>query len=203
MQLAHQVADVFIGPRPVESTPIASAAGGNGSADLSSYAGRFRSAAEELVSISVLGGRLVADLGGSIPLTAAGPDRFSMDGGATVYFNRGTDGKVSAASVVTADRDTTRYERAIAPPSTSVDIATYAGTFYSPELDVIYTLRANDTTLMLQVPGQIETTLSRSTKDSFGGPLGSAFRFNRSKTNKIDGFLLFAGRVRNLRFTKK
>ncbi len=202
-QLGHRVADIFIGPRPSESAVTAAATTGDGG-DLSGYLGRFRAPeTEQLVSFSVQGGRLAGEAGGRLLLTAAGPDRFTANEAISVLFHRAADGNVGSVSVVTVDQDSTRYERAVPPPSTAAELASYAGTYYSAELDVTYTLRANDTTLMLQVAGQAETPMSRTARDSFAGPLGSACRFTRGKSNRIDGFLLFAGRVRNLRFTKR
>ncbi len=202
-QLAHQVADVFLGPRPTTTATTATNEG-PAAGDLSGYAGLFRSAAtEDYLTVKTQGSRLVADFGFPVTLTPQGPDRFTSGASSSVTFNRDPAGRVTSLSMVTVDRDTTIYERSNPPPSTAAELAGYAGTYYSPELDVTYTIRAADSTLVLQVPGQPESSLTRTSRDSFGGPLGTAFRFNRSKANRIEGFLLFAGRVRNLRFTRK
>ena len=160
------------------------------------------SATEDHVVFKTQGSRLIADFGFPVPLTPAGPDRFTGGPAGQVAFARDGAGKVTSVMVV-LDADTTVYDRSTPPPSTAVDLAGYTGSYYSPELDVAYTLRAADSTLMLQVPGQAEAALLRTSRDSFAGPMGTAIRFNRSKANRIDGFLLFGGRVRNLRFTRK
>jgi CubicO group peptidase (beta-lactamase class C family) len=203
--LAHRVADVFIGPQPAAVTASAAGPAGNGAgaADLAPYTGRFRApTTEELLSLSVKDDRLVA-FGGAVRLTMVGPDRFTAGDATALIFHRDAGARVNGASLVMVDRDTTRYERVDPPRSVPAEIAGFAGDFYSAELDVTYQLRANDTTLMLRIPGQAEVALARTAAESFSGPMGTGFRFSRGKSNRIDGFALFAGRVRNLRFTKR
>lgn len=78
----------------------------------------------------------------------------------------------------------------------------FAGTYYSDELDVSYTAAVTDTTLTVRIADGEVRTFTATAPDRFTGPGGLAIRFTRSK-GRPDGFLLFAGRVKNLRFVRK
>jgi CubicO group peptidase (beta-lactamase class C family) len=201
--LAHQVADVFIGPRP---TTTANAGAGSGPTvpDAATFAGRYRDPqSETLLAFAARDGRLVLDLGSRPALVPAGPDRFDAPGGRKLTFHRGADGKVIGLTMVDSENDTTRYETVAGPPSTAAELAPLAGSYYSEELAVTYVISAKDTTLSLQVADRPVRPLARIGRDSFNQPGAGAVRFIRGKGGKVDGFLLFAGRVKNLRFTKR
>jgi len=202
--LAHQVADVFIGARPAAASTGAETAG-MGQDDPSSYVGRYRAPeTEDLLTIAMHDGRLEANLGARLPLAAAGKDRFRASAaGVDLVFRRGPDGKVSGLTVIAIDRDTTVFERIAPPPSSAAELAAFAGTYYSDELDVTYRVGVRDTALVLQVADQPEVDLSRTARDSFARAGGMALRFSRAKNNRPDGFLLFAGRVKNLHFVRR
>jgi len=206
--LVHQVVDVFLGPVSPVSTSSASGPEtkpASSAADLSQYAGRYRaSATEETATLSVRDGRLTIDVGFRVPLTPLANDWFkAADAPVKVGFARGTDGKLSSLLIVMQDRDTTRYEPSVPPASTPAQLAAFAGTYYSDELDAVYSVTLRDTLLVAKVRDANEIVLSRTGPDSFARPGTGAFRFTRAKTGKVDGFLLFAGRVRNLRFTRR
>ncbi len=76
----------------------------------------------------------------------------------------------------------------------------YRGEFYSPELDTRYQLSVKDSTLNVKIPRRDEWKLSPFKKDMFTGNV--SILFSRDKANKINGFFLTAGRVRNLYFEK-
>jgi hypothetical protein len=101
------------------------------------------------------------------------------------------------------DRDTTRYEPAVVPRSTPAELAGFAGSYYSDELDTIYSITARDTLLAVKFRDEPERSVTRTGPQSFANPGVGAIRFTRARDGKVDGFLLFGGLVRNLRFTKQ
>ncbi len=80
------------------------------------------------------------------------------------------------------------------------ELEAYKGVFYSSELDTKYILSIKDNSLQIKIPRNEEIKLEPLIKDIFTG--GLIIRFNRNKKDKIEGFYLSAGRVRNLYFEK-
>jgi hypothetical protein len=80
-------------------------------------------------------------------------------------------------------------------------LAAYAGDFYSEELDVTYQLRVEGDTLRLFLGNWLDSPLVPSQPDVFrAGVL--TFRFTGEAPKGASGFVLDAGRVRNLRFER-
>jgi CubicO group peptidase (beta-lactamase class C family) len=77
----------------------------------------------------------------------------------------------------------------------------YKGDFYSSELDTKYRISANDVELLVKIPRNEEMWFSPFIKDMFYGDFN--ILFSRDKRNKIEGFFLTSGRVRNLYFKKQ
>jgi CubicO group peptidase (beta-lactamase class C family) len=83
-----------------------------------------------------------------------------------------------------------------------VQLAEYGGSYYSPELDVVYTVSAGEGGLTLSVGKQSVRRLVPDGADVLRAGNRSV-RFQRGDDRGITGFLLDAGRVRNLRFEKR
>jgi hypothetical protein len=195
----HGVADVFL------AAPGATLAGSGSppaTPNITRYLGRYRDPGSESVIVMVDRDGRLARAGGGPPLVPAGPDRFTAAGGAvTIAFHQDRDGKATGLTITQAGEDSTRYERLAPPPSTARGLAGFLGSYHSDELDVGYRIQAKDTTLTVTIGGDPPLELSRYTLDSFGGPNGLALRFTR-RAGRVTGFLLFAGRVKNLRFQR-
>jgi CubicO group peptidase (beta-lactamase class C family) len=79
----------------------------------------------------------------------------------------------------------------------------FTGSFYSGEIDATHTISLQDDKLVLRrknVDG--ETALVGQFADAFSAAGTGGIRFTRDDRNRINGFLLTTGRVRNLRFVK-
>jgi CubicO group peptidase (beta-lactamase class C family) len=81
------------------------------------------------------------------------------------------------------------------------EIAAYIGDYYSDELDVTYRLRMEEDTLRLFLGNWLDSALVPSKPDVFRARV-LTFRFTREPPERPSGFLLDAGRVRNLRFER-
>lgn len=77
----------------------------------------------------------------------------------------------------------------------------YKGEFYSTELDTKYTITANETELLVKIPRNEEMKFSSFIRDMFYGDFN--ILFSRDKKNKVNGFFLTTGSVRNLYFKKQ
>jgi CubicO group peptidase (beta-lactamase class C family) len=77
-----------------------------------------------------------------------------------------------------------------------------AGFYYSGELDITYEVTIVQGELVLRVGNDLDGQLRLSATDEMRRG-GVTLRFERSGDGQITGFLLDAGRVRNLRFVKR
>lgn len=81
----------------------------------------------------------------------------------------------------------------------SDDLNTYSGNYYSPELDIIYTLKVEKNDITLYVKGNTVASLTPIMKNILKlGPF-LTFEFNEPR----DMFRLSMGRVKNLKFIKQ
>ncbi|NOR15026.1 MAG: DUF3471 domain-containing protein [Candidatus Aminicenantes bacterium] len=76
----------------------------------------------------------------------------------------------------------------------------YIGKYYSGELDFTYTLKVENSSLILELR-ETSHTLSPYGIDSFGWR-DRKLDFTRDEENKITGFTLEEGIVKNIKFTK-
>jgi CubicO group peptidase (beta-lactamase class C family) len=78
------------------------------------------------------------------------------------------------------------------------ELTRYAGRYESPELETTYTLSVENGKLMLRRRRSEPIALTPTTSDTFTAE-GITYRFDRDK-GRITGFVVDAGRTRNLRF---
>jgi CubicO group peptidase (beta-lactamase class C family) len=87
-----------------------------------------------------------------------------------------------------------------APASLSrMQLAEYTGSYYSHELDVTYLLSADEGRLTVVVSRMPARSIQPIAMDVFAAG-GRTYRFQRGADGSVAGFILDAGRVRNLRF---
>jgi CubicO group peptidase (beta-lactamase class C family) len=94
------------------------------------------------------------------------------------------------------------YEAAPLVTPSPAQLAEYAGNYFSEELNVTYTIKVEVDRLFYQIARARRTGMSPTIKDTFAA--GSLqFDFLRDSQQRISGFTINAGRVRNVRFVKK
>lgn len=89
---------------------------------------------------------------------------------------------------------------ALVTPSAD-ELAAYSGAFFSEELQATYTLSVVDGALTLRRPTWEPAALRPLVRDEFSVS-GATLRFVRDGAGAVSGFMLDAGRVRNLRFVR-
>ncbi len=82
----------------------------------------------------------------------------------------------------------------------SSQLQKYAGNYYSDELDITYTLDVENNNLVLKLR-ETSSTLTPYSTENFGWSRRN-LNFTRDREKRITGFVLQAGRVKNLRFQK-
>lgn len=82
------------------------------------------------------------------------------------------------------------------------ELAAYAGTYTSAELDTTWTLAVESGGLVAHAKRGPAIPLNPAFADAFRSD-GGLLRFTRDEHKRVNGFLIGAGRARNLRFEKK
>jgi CubicO group peptidase (beta-lactamase class C family) len=79
----------------------------------------------------------------------------------------------------------------------------FAGEYHSSEINATYTIAAQGDKLLLRTGNWGDFSLSARFHDSFANPeeIGSIM-FKRDRRNKVSGFVIRSGKVKNLRFDK-
>ena len=83
------------------------------------------------------------------------------------------------------------------------DVQPYTGSYYSEELDVHYQITKKDSQLYYSIKWQKPVALHPAKQDLFNSEDGISLKFERNNQNLVTGFRVNAGRVTDLRFTKK
>jgi hypothetical protein len=85
---------------------------------------------------------------------------------------------------------------------TAADLATYAGSYFSPDLEVTYELVASESGLAIRIPGRPEIALQPVFTDGFHGSLVDLIQFSRGSDARVTAFTINRATVRNLRFER-
>jgi hypothetical protein len=125
------------------------------------------------------------------------------DSDATVEFNLDEPGKVADAifSQGGATYDLVPFEPYKPDPEV---LKAYEGRYFSPELDVIYTLEARDTTLVIKLRNTEDIELIAFEEDNFKGDVFfiSEIGFERDAGGRVTGFRVSNGRTKGIRFER-
>ena len=173
-------------------------------ADLAARAGIYRNPqTEEILKVSVQDGRLKGTAyGESFDLVPLGKDRFRVEGEETEIAFEGVAGGPRRARV-SEGRGPARLLEAITPVSpTPQQLAGYAGSYDSDELQTRFVLVLEKDGLHLRGKGLPKEALVPTVSDVFiAGEL--SLRFERDARKRVTGFTLGAGRIRNIRFVRQ
>lgn len=200
-RLAHDVADIFLAgklkepakPVPVPVSPDV----------LKAYCGVYREPLTDASTLVELGKDGKVFRVGGQAVTAVAENTFvSADGGRTVVFEP-AKGSAPVRMTETDGRSKPRRWEAVPVFSPkSEELADFGGTYYSQEIDTTYTLYVEDGLLKLRHRPAVRTTLVPVYPEAFQAR-GNILRFTRDPAGAVDGFLVFADRVRRLRFVKR
>jgi CubicO group peptidase (beta-lactamase class C family) len=198
--LAHQVADIFLAGKIKEpAKPVAVAVPGE---TLKRYAGVYR----EPLTDAVLRVELDKDgktlrLAGQavIPLS---PTTFTVaDGSRQAVFEPGAAGEPLRMRESDGRSKPRLWEAAPPFAPTPADLGAFAGTYYSEEIDTTYTLYVESGKLKARFRPAQRFELAPVYADAFESE-GDVLRFTRDSSGRVDGFQVYAVRVRHLRFIK-
>lgn len=86
---------------------------------------------------------------------------------------------------------------------TNEELTFYKGKYYSKELDIYYSLKLEDDSLILYINDSKKSPLESIMKNLFSNDDYGTFQFNNDEEGRLSSFRLAAGRVKNLNFEKK
>ena len=136
---------------------------------------------------------------GTTTLIASSNNTFDVPNSSS-YFTFTGDSLNAQLEVFTEGAGRITYKKVNKMVLPAAELEEYKGDFYSSELDTKYNVSIKDFSLQIKIPRNEEMKLSPLSKDVFTSNF--TIRFQRNKKNKIEGFYLSAGRVRNLYFEK-
>ena len=198
--IAHQVAEIALEgelrPRSLEP-PVKVAPD-----ELKSLEGVYRDPATDGVLRVLLDkDRLRADGAELVPVA---PNRFREAGSAAEFtFTRPAGGgsiRMRAATPGSRPVDYVAVPAFMPAPS---QLAEFAGAYDSEELDVTYRVLVHSGRLVVWHRPEPPVAVLPIFSDAFDFGRGRVVRFTRDSAGRIDGFEIFAGRVRHLRFIRR
>jgi CubicO group peptidase (beta-lactamase class C family) len=199
--LNRQVASVYLGNKMTRAE-VAQPPNGVAvdAAELQQYVGIYFDPHTEMVRrASIRDGKLVWGATGGVAMIPLGNGQFRLvDQPVTVSFRKQGRENVLEERV---DNATPLMLKRVPDTKSSASLAQYEGSYYSPELDVTWTVASKDGKLVIKRRRFNDTTLEPIFEDAFQGP--GLIRFTRNSSGKVSGLLLGGGRVRNLRFEKR
>jgi hypothetical protein len=192
------VADVYL-EKSLQPVAGPSEPEGGAVSNAGSFAGEYLSAVDHgTLSFADSGGVLKMANGPS--LHSIGPNRFESPRGWVIAFDSSNNmmrvtidipGEESFAGV--------KIERVHVGEA---DLAAYAGTYTSKELDATYKLSVENGSLMLRSNWNPALKLVPLVRDEFDNDDLGALVFRRDSKNRISSLSVFNGRTRNLIFEK-
>jgi len=205
--LARKVAGIYLGDRmqpdsasiwtvTLAGTPRAETP----AAELRPLVGVWRHIERGEVRRTRLFGDTLVSLGGPrTPLIPLGGGRFRSASGMEIRFE-GSAASPSRMFVRTAG-DTVTFTRVESATLTPARLAEYGGSYRSDEVEATHIWRVERDTLVVYINDRRAGVLDPTYADGFQRG-GSVIDVTRDGRGRITGFVVQAGRVRNLRFTR-
>ena len=201
--VAQRVAALVLGPALAAVAPDPAPVPVD-AATIAALAGAYHSPrTEEVLILSVNDGALVDSVGGRSGLIPLGSGRFQYRGSQrTLTVVPAEAGKPARLRL---EAPNTRAVEYLAVPRTlpaGAALAAYAGEYRSPELGVTLRLAVRGDTLRLEQGWQDAIPLRPLYQDGFYAGGAGLVRFERDRRGRVSGLVLWAGRVRHLRFER-
>ena len=208
--LAGRVADLFLGDKYTETEPPGVSTGFIQLADnlLREKCGFYLSdETGDLIELFLKDGKLCTDLrGNTIPLEAVSTTHFVDSGGMVGFEVRFAEPASSRTRIIQVDINHGYLKEtmhSLEPVSlTPGQRQAYAGKYYSPELEIMYSIAEKEDKLMVSFKNFPADELKPAGKELFKGTHFS-LEFLPDAEGKPGAFQIHAGRVKNIRFERR
>jgi CubicO group peptidase (beta-lactamase class C family) len=194
-RLSYQIADLYLRDKLAPEPP----ASAGPSVDLQPFVGWYRNvASRSVLQISAANGTLGAFGTQFKPRDAT---HFVATPGPEMAFDRQLNSGMRL-TLNFKDSPPQVFERYEPLKASAENFAQYVGEYTSAELQATYRFAVKDGKLTLATSWQDPAVLEPIVLDEFQGPFGTSIVFHRDARGHVNGCDLFAGRVRNIAFTK-
>ncbi|HEX4948551.1 MAG TPA: serine hydrolase domain-containing protein, partial [Blastocatellia bacterium] len=202
--LATKVADIYLANEfkaSEEKTPAAAATITLPEEQLKDKVGLYRFAATgEFRRITLRDGKLRTDVfGPSVELLPLAPNRFRVGPTAEITFEKSASGKWTLKLPRNNREDVFESVEAFAP--TAQQLADFTGSYYSEELDTTWRLAVENEKLTTIDRNEQKIALTPTFRDAFTGRFQA--EFSRDAQGRVTGFVVHAGRIRNVKFVMR
>jgi CubicO group peptidase (beta-lactamase class C family) len=169
---------------------------------LHAIAGRYHAPRTEQVLILVVrDGSLVDSLTNTV-YVPSGANRFRPSSGGTRELLVSGEGDRTSLRVQAPNTRPVDYQRVGLPNVSAPQLAAYAGSYRSAELDASLTIVVREGQLWIDQGWRGSTPLAPLFADGFRLPRGEILRFTRDARGRVNGINRWADRVRKLRFER-
>lgn len=193
--LSYRIADLYLESQLApEPQPTAGA-----KVDVQPFVGSYRNlGSHSVLKLTATDGDLVAFGTHFKPRDAS---HFVASPGTEIGFDRSQDGGIRVTLNV-SDSAPQVFERFEPVKPSGEDLAQYAGEYASSELQATYRFAVKDGKLTLATNWEEPSVLEPTVRDEFQSRVGVAIVFRRNPAGHVTSCDLFAGRVRNISFTR-
>jgi CubicO group peptidase (beta-lactamase class C family) len=200
-RLAHEVADIYLAGKLKEpAKPVAAVIPAE---TLKRYVGVYREPlTDAAMRVELDKDGKTLQISGQAVVPLSGTTFSTADGSRQAAFEPGPAG--SPLKMRDSDgRSKPRLWEAVPPFAPKpADLEAYTGTYHSEEIDTTYTIYVDGGKLKVRFRPAQRFELTPVYADAFEGD-GDVLRFTRDGSGRIDGFLVYAVRVRHLRFIRR
>lgn len=199
--VANRVAALALGPALAAVAPDPAGVSVDAGA-LAALAGAYFSPRTEQVMVLTIRGGVLTDSAGTAALVPLGPDRFQYRGSERTVTVTRSGNTAAGLRVEAPNTRAVEYQRVERPRPDSAGLAALAGEYRSPELDARLRIELTRDTLRLDHGWAAPIPLTPLYRDGFVAGDAGNLRFVRDRRGRVTGFVLWAGRVRHLRFER-
>lgn len=155
---------------------------------------------DERLRLTVRNGRLSA---GPVALTATGPDTFTSANGRTTYVFAPREAGGSRRFTVHGTNGSATFDAVATVRPTAAELAAYAGTYASEELDVSHRVEVRDGKLVFSHWPSAPVTATPTFADGFQVSPSWHVTFVRDPQGRVSGFVASNGRCRRVEFVRR
>lgn len=201
-KLAHQVAEVFLEGQLKENKP---APFNVALQELESKTGLYRNPdTDEVQRFFVKDGKLMMGFGTGTELIPLASNKFQViDSLVELTFEGGQNGEPLRVRRVNGRYPAVVYTAVAQFNPSPAQLSDYVGNYYSEELEVTHSVTAKDGKLRIRVRALPEREMNPIYEDAFISSSLGQVRFTRDPAGKVNGYEVFTGRIRHLRFIKR
>jgi CubicO group peptidase (beta-lactamase class C family) len=199
--LAHQVADIYLAGKLKEpAKPVAVIVPAE---TLKKYVSVYREPlTDAAIRVDLDKDGKTLRIGGQAVVPVSGTTFSMADGSRQTAFEAGPAGTPLRMRDSDGRSKPRLWEAVPAFAPKPAELEAYSGTYYSEEIDTTYTVGVEAGKLMARFRPAQRLALAPVYADAFDSD-GDVIRFTRDGSGRVDGFRVYAGRVRHLRFVRK